>query len=151
MQGARSAEAGMYKLVHADFEHRATPQTPSAAIFRKLLSRQRAGSSPASVQQSPSSRPAQNSASAAPESGSGAHLLEPAGMRFSPPRRPSGMRSISASSPSRAPGPATWITSPPQHDIDLPLHHHIHDIAQSAAFEDGHASDEVDSIGLVPE
>jgi hypothetical protein len=34
MQGARSAETGMYKLVHEDFEHRATLQTPSAAIFK---------------------------------------------------------------------------------------------------------------------
>ena len=34
MQGARSAETGMYMEVHEDFEHRATPQTPSAAIFK---------------------------------------------------------------------------------------------------------------------
>jgi hypothetical protein len=34
MQGARSAETGMYKAVHEDFEHHATPQTPSAAFFK---------------------------------------------------------------------------------------------------------------------
>jgi hypothetical protein len=34
MQGARSAETGMYKLVHEDFEFRATLQTPSGAIFK---------------------------------------------------------------------------------------------------------------------
>ncbi len=34
MQGARSAETGMYIEVHEDFEYRATPQTPSAAILK---------------------------------------------------------------------------------------------------------------------
>jgi len=34
MQGARNAETGMYTEVHEDFEYRATPQPPSAAIFK---------------------------------------------------------------------------------------------------------------------
>ena len=33
MQGARSAEAGMYLVVHEDFEYCATQQTPFAAFF----------------------------------------------------------------------------------------------------------------------
>jgi len=33
MQGARSAETGMYELVHEDLEHRATPQTAAAVVF----------------------------------------------------------------------------------------------------------------------
>ncbi len=38
MQGARNAETGMYTRVHEDFEYRATPQTPSAAIFTSFRS-----------------------------------------------------------------------------------------------------------------
>ncbi len=33
MQGARSAETGMYMEVHEDFEHRATPQTSPAVVL----------------------------------------------------------------------------------------------------------------------
>ena len=33
MQGARSAETGMYMEVHEDFEHCATPQVASTVIF----------------------------------------------------------------------------------------------------------------------
>jgi len=34
MQGARNGETGMYTDVHEDCEYRATPQTPSAAVFK---------------------------------------------------------------------------------------------------------------------
>lgn len=37
VQGVRSAETGMYKLVHEDFEHRTTPQFTRAAIESVFL------------------------------------------------------------------------------------------------------------------